>query len=75
MPTERLPPVVRTVAPSGKQCPAVVRKRWPPFWTTKPDVQTDAPLLIELPPQNGGMSAKRLKVSRIVSTCRSMTPG
>jgi len=38
-PIDRLPSVVVTFVPSVKQWPAVVRKRWPFFWTGKPEVQ------------------------------------
>jgi hypothetical protein len=54
----------------------VVRKRWPVgFLTTKPDEQTPPPFLIELPPQNAGMSALRLNVSSTASWRWSMRPG
>ena len=73
-PIDRLPSVVVTFAPTAKQWPAVVRKRWPFFCTGKPEVQTPPPLLIELPPQNEGTSARRLNESRTTSSRCSMTP-
>ena len=59
LPTDRLPSVVVAFAPTAKQWPAVTMKRWPPRCTMKPDEHTEPPLLIELPPQNGELSARR----------------
>src|SRR5829696_8054573 len=74
VPRERLPSVVVTPAPTAKQWPAVVRKRWPDLCTTKPEEHTEPPLLIELPPQNGEVSLRRSNESRTAASCCSMTP-